>query len=389
MKRNIEDIVLDKLFSKPISKEEDKLFDTWFTSNKKIYFELLKINDSITINNNNYDIKDSWDRLRNIIEKNSINDNDYINKKHQSYFKISVFYKYAAIVIFLIGFSALFLIYQNPNNINISDSISNNSNHKAILTLDDGTSISIDNKTTNIIENEFKVEIDEKDSTQMLIYTNNVETKEIKYNTIQIPNGLEYILMLSDGTKVYLNSDTKLVYPTSFNNNKREITLLGEAFFDVAKDTLRPFIVHAGIFDVEVTGTEFNIKNYKDEIPSTTLASGSVFIRKDGKISRLFPGQQVKLIKDKMEIKEVVLENAIAWRYNLFSFNNEKLSNIMNELARHYDLSVFYSNSDVAEINFTAEFRRNSSIEEIINVLEKTREIKINLKGKTLTIGKY
>jgi len=392
MNRDIEDIVLDKLLSKQVSKEEEKLFDTWFASNKNVYFEFLKINDSIILNNTNVDISSSWRKIQDIIKENSSNKNCNNNKSKKHRANLSLFkplYKYAALIIFFIGISALFFVFHNTNNLKFADSISNNSNQKAILTLADGTSIQIDDKSTNILENELKVEIDKEDSTKMLIYTSKEETKEIKYNTIQIPKGLEYILKLSDGTKVYLNSDTKLVYPIGFKKDKREVILVGEAFFDVAKDTSKPFIVHAGSFDVEVTGTKFNVKNYKDEIASTTLASGSVFLRKDGKISHLLPGQQAKLIKDKLEIKDIILEDAIAWRYNLFNFNNEKLSNVINEVARHYNLSAFYTNPYVKEIKFTAQFRRNSSIKEIIYILEKTREIKIELKGKTLTIGKY
>lgn len=391
MNRDIEDIVLDKLLSKQISKEEEKLFDTWFARNKNIYFEFLKINDSIILNNTNVDISSSWTKLRNIIKENSTNENhdNSISKKHRINLRISLLYKYAALIILLIGISALFFVSQNIDNIKIANDISDNPQEKAILTLANGTSIQIDDKSANILENELKVEIDKRDSTKMLVYTNKKETKEIKYNKIQIPKGLEYILKLSDGTKVYLNSDTKLVYPVGFKKDKREVILVGEAFFDVAKDTSKPFIVHAGSFDVEVTGTKFNVKNYKDEIASTTLASGSVFLRRDGKISQLLPGQQAKLIQDKLEIKDIVLEDAISWRYDLFTFNDAKLSNVINEVARHYNLSAFYTNQDIKDIKFTAQFRRNSSLKEIIYILEKTREIKIELKGKTLTIGKY
>lgn len=212
------------------------------------------------------------------------------------------------------------------------------------------------------------------------------EADTLLMNKLVVPCGAEYKLILADGTMVWLNADSELIYPVNFKSDSRELQLKGEAYFDVAKDSLRPFIIHTEQFGIRVTGTQFNIRTYPNEIPSTTLAEGSVQLLHGQQTITLIPSQQASIINGRIEIKKVNLEEAIAWRYNAFSFTEESLEAIMNELSRRYNVSVFYQNPEIKNLHFTAWFRRNSTLQEIIDVLEKTQGIKIESKGKTLTV---
>ena len=172
----------------------------------------------------------------------------------------------------------------------------------------------------------------------------------------------------------------------AFQGETREVRLQGEAYFEIAKNKNQPFIVHTTQFDVQVTGTQFNVRAYPGEMESATLAEGGIQLEKGGKTYTLKPGQQAYLEEEEVQVRKVNLEIAIAWRYNAFSFEETPLEEIMNELARWYNIHVFYLNPKVKELHFTAWFRRNCTLQEVIDILEKTGKINIELKGKTITV---
>lgn len=263
----------------------------------------------------------------------------------------------------------------------------------AILKLSNGEQIYLNDSISGIIRENNNASISSDTNLQMLVYTEktagNTEGSDVDINTIDVPRGGEYVVKLSDGTKVWINSDTKLKYPVKFTSDIREVYVKGEAFFEVSKEkNKRPFIVHTDDFKIEVTGTKFNVRNYDGEEACAVLVNGSINMQKNGIVNYLSPGQEACLVDGKFEINDVNVEDAVAWRYGAFSFNNVPLGKIMDELARWYNLAIFYTTSDLENLAFTAWFRRNSTINEIINILEKTREIKVSLNRNTLIIEK-
>lgn len=295
--------------------------------------------------------------------------------------------KYAAIFFILLSGGLYWFIEQKENKQTIlsvaQDTLPENQN--VMLIMADGSSVELKNGATEKVQ--------EQDGTLI-----GLEGKSIHYssserkadsllmNKLIIPRGAEYKLILADGTVIWLNADSELTYPVSFANNNREVQLKGEAYFNVAKDSLHPFIVRTNQFDIRVTGTQFNVRTYSNEIPSATLAEGSVQLLQGKQAITLVPNQQASIINGKIELKKVNLEEAIAWRYNAFAFTEESLESIMNEISRWYNVNIFYQNPESKNLHFTAWFRRNSTLQEIISVLENTQGIKIKLKGKTLTI---
>lgn len=374
MIKEIDDIIIDKLSGRPLSSEEELSFLEWYAkpSHQKHYYDLQRIHSAIKAEKTaqKVGIIQAWEKM---------------NRKVHPRFATRNIYKYAAIILllFCVGISVFLLPEQkaieDPSQIIIIPG-----KKQAVLTLSNGKRIPLSDSMPVITDK--GVTISNHNNQNLLIYNKSGEAGDQVYNTINVPRGGEYVLTLADGSTVWLNSESSLTYPVSFGGNTRELKLEGEAYFDVRKDVARPFIIHTSQFDVKVTGTQFNVRLYPDGYESTTLVEGSVQIERNNEIQYLKPGQQSILINGKFEVHEVDPEEAVAWRYETFCFKDRRLENIMNELARWYNVDIFYQNQAAKDYHFTAWFQRSSTIEEVIEILEKTQKIKMELKGKTLTV---
>ena len=213
-------------------------------------------------------------------------------------------------------------------------------------------------------------------------------TKEVRYNKIEIPKGGEYRVTLGDGTRVFLNSQTELRFPESFVNTKQRVVYLtGEAYFEVAKDSLKPFIVQCKDYMVKVLGTSFNVNNYEeDKVSKTTLSTGKVEIDMEGELTTLKPGQQAIIREGKIDVKEVDVETYTTWMYENFRFQSESIEEIMTKLSRWYVMDVFYMNESVKNYHFTGYLPRYAKITDVLELLSLTTNIEFNVKGKTVTV---
>ena len=255
---------------------------------------------------------------------------------------------------------------------------------QAELVLGDGTLMAL-NETMSLrsLEEQGAVIKAEDNALQ---YIDKQDAGSVAYNTLRVPRGGEYSLVLGDGTKVYLNAESELTYPVTFRGESREVSLRGEAFFEVAPDRACPFIVRTEQFAVRVLGTQFNVRTYPDVPASATLAEGSIRLSKEKETALLVPGQQASLEDNKLVVREVDLEDAIAWRYGVFSFKHTRLEDLLSELARWYDMEVFYQNPSLKDLHFTAWFQRSDGLEKVISLLEKTQKIDLEANGKTLLV---
>jgi transmembrane sensor len=212
----------------------------------------------------------------------------------------------------------------------------------------------------------------------------------ILYNTLTTPRGNQYQLVLPDGTKVWLNAASSITYPTVFAGNERSVSITGEAYFEVAKASNRPFRVKINeTTEVEVLGTHFNVNAYADE-PSinTTLLEGSIKVKVGSKMRILVPGQQarvnstgatVKLVKD-ADVEEVV-----AWKNGLFSFKDANLETVMRQLSRWYNIDVRYE-GDIPARAFNGKIGKTLTLNQLLKGLAKTR-IKYRIEdGNKITI---
>lgn len=215
--------------------------------------------------------------------------------------------------------------------------------------------------------------------------------EEIVYNTMQIPVGGFYQLKLADGTKVWLNSLTQLRFPVTFAGEERKVYLTGEAYFEVARDSVHPFIVATDEgMEVKVYGTEFNVDTYRKGTVKTTLVNGKVGIRVSatGEEVRLSPNQMALFTKatQSIQVENVDPYGAVAWKDGKFVFEDEPMEEIMERLSRWYDVKVFYANERIKKHTFTGIITRFADISDVLHLMEETAAVEFNIQGNIVTV---
>lgn len=301
--------------------------------------------------------------------------------KRISAFKRPVFGYAVAAVVLLFVFFNLFLdspSSSKTNQVSTLNNIIKIGTDKATLTTEDGTNIVLEEGETYMSNN---VVSDGKE----LIYSNvNQSKSEVVYNYLTIPRGGQFLLKLSDGTIVWLNSESKLKYPVSFNQGEsREVELLyGEAYFDVSlssKNGGTKFTVVHELQEIEVLGTEFNVKAYKDDDAIfTTLVEGKIVLNIENRQAELNPNQQFILnVTNKSSVvkSKIDVYSEIAWKRGLFSFKDKPLKDIMKVLSRWYDVDVVFEDKTLEEVRFKGVLNKNQNIEEILKLIQNTNFI--------------
>ncbi len=260
---------------------------------------------------------------------------------------------------------------------------------KAVLTLSGGEQVVL-GKTRPVYTREATDVFVKADSSNLIYEKKAQETGELIYNELYVPRRGEYSLQLSDGTRVYLNADSRLKYPETFGKQNRQVELCGEAYFEVQRDTDRPFIVKVGDMNVRVLGTVFNINAYAgaSEI-KTTLVSGKVNVECPEKILELLPGEQASLHKTDGELDKVKVNVTLytAWKDGLFKFERESLENIMKVLERWYDVNIFFYNEDLKKSLFSGDLKKYDNIEQHLRMLEMTTNVSFFMNDNTVFVG--
>lgn len=216
-----------------------------------------------------------------------------------------------------------------------------------------------------------------------------INSKNIKteYLTVVVPKGRRTIVKLNDGTTIWVNSDTKVVYPKTFNNEYREIMIEGEAYINVAKNEIKPFIVHTQSFDVRVLGTEFNISAYKnDPAKSVVLVKGSVEITTES-LSKgvLIPHQGFFTENDSFYIKNVDIYPYVCWKDGVMQLNGESLDVIMKKLSRYYGVDI-QTNKRFALEKYKGKIDLKDPIETILNNISLSTPISYTKEGDVIYI---
>lgn len=263
---------------------------------------------------------------------------------------------------------------------------------RALLVLDDGQEIELDDHKTSKVLEENGIIIVHDSSRVEYKPVSRIGEKEVM-NKIIVPTGGEYNLTLSDGTLVYLNAESVMTFPKHFTGEKREVSLEGEAYFHVMASNEHPFIVKTKDMDVMVTGTEFNVKAYPDEMNvQTTLLQGvvTVFSGCDKKEKvEIKPNQQAEWCRHsmKMRVKEVDPDLFMAWKDGRFIFRQDRLEDIMRTLARWYEMEVVYLDESVKNMLFAGKLNRSEEITPILDVLRATDKLSVEVQGKKIVIG--
>ena len=350
-----------------------------------------------------------WYLLESSKQNISEDQDDFIAEKNQMWYEISEMSgiqtrnktsriilwgtSIAAAVIIAISIGSNFFKASQPE-LAQSESISkvydkNPGENKAVLTLADGTKIVLDDIVKGTIAKQGGITIS-KAADGSIIYdmpaVAGLSHETVFFNTIETPKGGKYQITLPDGSKVWLNSVSSLRFPAIFNGEERNVELKGEAYFEVAKNKEKPFVVKTNDMNVIVTGTEFNVMAYSDEnYSATTLVEGSVRVSSPNSDIVLKPGEQVvsnEGAKLKKSLADVELN--IAWKNGLFQFNDSDMRTVMNQISRWYDVSIEYKGG-VPEKHFGGYISRESKLSQVLKMLELSG-VKFKIEEKKIIV---
>lgn len=264
--------------------------------------------------------------------------------------------------------------------------------NKAILTLAGGRQIILNNNSVGKLATQGNAIISNTVGGQ--IHYKNVEAPangDMQINNITTPKGVHYQLILSEGTKVWLNAASSITYPVAFTGNIREVSITGEVYFEVAKNKAKPFLVRSATQTVQVLGTHFNINTYLDNGPviETTLLEGSVEISNKGNKVIIKPGEQARvsadLNKNDIDVVSADTEEVLAWRKGDLLFENQNIRAIMNKVSRQYDIDVEYDDK-LPEEKFNGEISHASNVAEVMKMLQQTCGVHFRTEGRRVFV---
>jgi len=294
----------------------------------------------------------------------------------------------AAAILLIVGLSIFF--YNSSRHLEGSAATRDlSANHikpgsnKAYLILSNGKRLSLTDAANGAIAKEAGVEITKTADGQVIYQTGPPNTA---LNTIETPRGGLYQIQLPDGSKVWLNAASKLIYPVSFiGRGQREVSLDGEAYFEISKNKLQPFVVKSKNQEVTVLGTHFNINSYSDEpTVKTTLLEGSVKLKNAKEEVVLIPGQEAIVQNKQIHVVSAAVQDAVAWKNGYFAFHDEKIESILRKLSRWYNIHVEYE-GDIPEVVFDGEIPRNLELSQVLKALEAV-DVHFTLTGNKLIV---
>ena len=363
-------LIIKKL-NNTITPSEEETFKKWYQESQTHQDYFNHIEQDYQTDLDYVDIEKGWLAIQDKVKK---------SRARKAYWR----YTMAASVVILAAFG---LVFKNNNIkeqqvketviVKEESSVITVGTDKATLTLADGSNVALERDKT------YQDETIKSDGKTLVYNATSEPKKEIEYNYLTIPRGGQFQITLSDGTQVWLNSESQLKYPVSFADvEPRQVELVyGEAYFDVSPSTLHKgatFKVLNKNQEIEVTGTEFNIKAYKEEDNIyTTLVEGEVRVTNGTQAQTLKPNQQSEInIKNKsIVVNYVDVHSEISWKKGLFSFKSMPLKNIMVVLSRWYDVEVEFFNQEAESVKFNGVLSKNDNIEEILKVIKNTKFI--------------
>ncbi|KRT16588.1 hypothetical protein ASU31_07145 [Pedobacter ginsenosidimutans] len=297
----------------------------------------------------------------------------------------------AAVVFIVFSFTAYLSLQKKKEHVFATDVAPGK--NKAILTLADGKKISLSDAMNGDVAKEAGFSIT-KTADGQLVYNvaGSESTNDTRLNTISTPNGGEWQIQLPDGSTVWLNAASSIQYSLNIGAAKQRVVKLdGEAYFEVAKNATHPFIVETDKQSVEVLGTHFNINSYKDElVTKTTLLEGSVRVshKSTNESEILKPGEQSLVSISGIDIKEVNVDESIAWKNGYFMFDNERQESILRKVARWYNVEVEYADADAKNVMYYGTVSRFEKISKVLTKLEQTGQVRFDIKANKIIVYK-
>ncbi len=296
--------------------------------------------------------------------------------------------KYAAVIVLFVSIGIFGLVNEEKQEVeNVAVVKIEHGSMKAQLVLANGEKVDLRPETS--------LQLEEVGGTRILTSDNRIkysgkdslagQSAEVKYNTLIVPRGGEFSLELADGTRVWLNAESRLRYPVAFTGKERKVEMEGEVYFEVVKNKEKPFIVTVNGVNIRVLGTSFNVSAYEDNV-ITTLIEGKVRLKKGDEQVILSPNQQAIWLDDKFEVKQVDARNYVLWKEGVFYFEDVDLETILDDMSRWYNVDVFYTNPALKRMKFSVEIKRYGEINEILRRIEQTKRVKFEIRDRTINV---
>jgi transmembrane sensor len=372
--------------------EEIKL-KAWINENPENALLLEKLQDEELIKSDlnflaTIKTRDAWQNIVMRTQNVSLTDKVYIFIRKWRYAAIILIILSATAILYKRSPPVLKLQAKVPGNIKYKNDVPPGTD-KANLTLSDGSVIIMDGLTTGIVKKYAGLKITSNHGiVSYHIIGNGSGFRANQYHTITIPAGCKYKITLPDGSMVWLNSASSLKFPVVFNKFERKVYLTGEAYFEVAKNKLKPFKVFSNNTVVQVLGTHFNVHAYSDEgAVETTLLEGSVKVYRSGYSKMIVPGQQAYIGRNssKIKINTIDVNGSVAWKNDLFIFDKQDIESVMKQVARWYNVEVEYKD-EMPQTHISGSISRKNNISQILNMLELTGGVHFSIDGRKITV---
>ena len=312
-------------------------------------------------------------------------------KKPFRWFRVAA----AAAVLFFVVITISLWLNHNDQKQQITET-KNASNHnknaivpgsnKAMLTLSDGSTIILDSAYQGTLIKQGNSNVNNLKSAILIYKSTNSNSKEIFYNTLSTPKGGQYQLILPDNTKVWLNSSSSIYFPTTFTGKERNVTVTGEAYFEVAKNPSMPFKISAQNVTIQVLGTHFNVMAYEDENSiNTTLLEGSIKVSNGSFYKVLVPGQESRINETgSIDVAKADIDEVMAWKNGWFQFNSYPITKIMREISRWYNIEVVYE-GEIPTGHFSGVVSRGNDISKVLKIME-AGGVRFKIDGRKLVV---
>ncbi len=377
------DQIIHSILANEATDEEYHIFSEWIQAdeeNQKKYDQLKHLYQitSHRVNEKVFNTELAWQQVR----------RQTIDKKTR--FNLPTWTQYAAIVAIIFSMGLFF--FPKDTQAPIITKVSMEKFNQPTLLLDNGETITLNEESFSIHDKHVIIKNNAKNG---LVYESGKEAQPaetIKNNHLIIPKGKTYQVSLSDGTRIWLNAETEIIYPTQFTGDKREVTLIGEAFFEVAKNKEIPFIVNANGMEVTVLGTSFNVSCYKtDNTLTTTLIEGSVSVKvNNDKTQTITPSEQFTYNKqtDFSCTQIVNTESVTSWIDGKYIFKEATLETIIKKLQRWHDFSVHYAEENLKYNRYSLTVERATDLDKLLEIISYTSNVKLERVNHIINIKK-
>jgi ferric-dicitrate binding protein FerR (iron transport regulator) len=383
-----------------LNHQEQELLNKWLSEDERNVSFLESLREDEALENgsqffSSLDVNSAWQKVSKQTHQN----------QDTKFWKKAIKWKQVAILIFFLTAGLLFYAEFNKekepavalkvNRYSKEDVLPGGD--KAMLELADGSVVILEQVNNGSLQEQGGTKIVKQDGRLVYNATQGSPSGTISYNKISTPKGGQYHIVLPDGSKVWLNAESTLRFPTMFTGNERQVELTGEAYFEVAKlevpsssvktGKMMPFKVQTNGVNIEVLGTHFNVMAYSNEKSvNTTLLEGSVRVSqlKTNNSQLLKPGQQAR-VNESIKIVNVDTEEVIAWKNGFFHFNGADIQTVMGQIERWYNVEVDYE-GEVTSKHFTGIISREINASKVLDMLELTGGVKFEIKGKRIRV---